>query len=135
MGLLTGKYSKESIGSLDDALLTTSKTSLELRDLKKYEKEIGPLLGEMEKIATQRGKTIAQVALNYVICKGVIPIPGSRTVTQFKDNVGAMGWQLSKKEILALEEKADKIRGFEGAGFKRTSEKFVGYGVEKWSLD
>mmetsp|Transcript_8637 Transcript_8637/g.12679 ORF Transcript_8637/g.12679 Transcript_8637/m.12679 type:complete len:437 (+) Transcript_8637:37-1347(+) len=135
MGLLTGKYSKESIASLDDALLTTSKTSLELRDLKKYEKEIGPLLGEMEQIATQRGKTIAQVALNYVICKGVIPIPGSRTVTQFKDNVGAMGWQLSKKEILALEEKADKIRGFEGAGFKRTSEKFVGYGVEKWSLD
>ena len=45
-----------------------------------------------------------------------------------------MGWRLSKAEIEKLEELAQNI-GFEGAGFKRTSEKFVGYGVEKWSLD
>jgi len=39
-------------------------------------------------------------------------------------------------EIYALEEEANKLGiHFEGAGFKRTNEKFVGYGVERWSLD
>lgn len=132
---MTGKYSKQSLASLDEALVTSSKTSMELKDLKGYAEEIGPLLEEMEKIAKRRTTTIAQVALNYVMCKGAIPIPGARTVAQFKDNIGAMGWRLTNKEILALEEQADKARGFEGAGFKRTSEKFVGYGVEKWSLN
>lgn len=113
----------------------SSKTALEIKDLKGYNGEIGPLLEEMEKIAKQRNKTIPQVALNYVMCKGAIPIPGARTVAQLKDNIGTMGWRLSKKEVLALEEQADKVSGFEGAGFKRTSEKFVGYGVEKWSLN
>jgi hypothetical protein len=45
-----------------------------------------------------------------------------------------MNWRLSASEIRTLEAKADGV-GFEGAGFKRTSEKFVGYGVERWTLD
>jgi len=134
-GLLTGKYSKESLASLDDTLTTSTKTSLEIKDLKEYAQDIIPLLGEMENIARRRGKSIAQVALNYVICKGAIPIPGARSIAQLKDNIGAMGWRLTNSEIKVLESQADKIGGFEGAGFKRTSEKFVGYGVEKWSLD
>ena len=90
----------------------------------------------METISRRRGKSIAQIALNYVICKGAIPIPGARTRSQFKDNIGAMNWRLTPSEIRVLETKADMIGvGFEGAGFKRTSEKFVGYGIEKWSLD
>jgi len=135
MGLLTGKYSKQSHGSVEKTLRESSKTALEIKDLKGYNGEIGPLMEEMEKIAKQRSKTIPQIALNYVMCKGAVPIPGARTVAQLKDNIGAMGWRLSKKEVLALEEQADKVSGFEGAGFKRTSEKFVGYGVEKWSLN
>lgn len=115
-------------------MTSSAKSALEINDLKAYADDIGPLLSEMERIAKKRGKTIAQVAINYVICKGAIPIPGARTVAQIKDNIGAMGWRLSTSEILSLEEKADGIR-FEGAGFKRTSEKFVGYGVEKWRLD
>ena len=73
--------------------------------------------------------------MNYIMCKGAIPIPGARTVAQLKDNVGAMGWRLSDKEVRSLKKKADNVNGFEGAGFKGTSEKFVGYGVEKWSLN
>jgi pyridoxine 4-dehydrogenase len=93
-------------------------------------------LSAMTAIAERRGKTIAQVALNYIMSKGAIPIPGCRTTSQLKDNLGAMGWRLSETEIAVLELEADKLGfGFDGAGFKRTSEKFVGYGIEKWSLD
>jgi len=145
MGLLTGKYSSQS--SDDNMKSTTSRkrSKLELNDLQRYVKGdgitipkggISPLLAKMEEIALTRNKSIAQIALNYIICKGAIPIPGARTESQFIDNIGAMGWRLSLMEICALEEEANKLGiFFEGAGFKRTNEKFVGYGVEKWSLD
>ncbi len=149
MGLLTGKYSPDTMGGLaqsaDMSLRNYQKTDMEKRDLERYAKGdgvvvpeggISPLLVTMATIAANRGKTVAQVALNYVISKGAIPIPGCRTISQLKDNLGAMGWRLSDLEIAMLELEADKLGfGFEGAGFKRTSEKFVGYGVEKWSLD
>jgi pyridoxine 4-dehydrogenase len=149
MGLLTGKYSSQSIQSMSEDALTSltssKKTKLEESDLKRYalgdgvtipEGGIAPLLSVIETIAKKRGKTVAQVALNYIICKGAIPIPGARTNAQVKDNIGAMGWRLSRTEVDMLELEADKLGfGFEGAGFKRTSEKFVGYGMEKWSLD
>lgn len=140
MGLLTGKYTskkeeEKNASHQDRSLVTSSKTALEMKDIQSYANEASSLLSLMEEIAEKRGKTIAQVALNYVMCKGVIPIPGARTASQLNDNIGAMGWRLTKKEVAQLEEEADKMKGFDGAGFKRTSEKFVGYGTEKWSLD
>jgi len=119
---------------LDDSLSTSTKSALEIKDLKTYTDDIGPLLAEMDIISKSRGKSLAQIALNYVICKGAVPIPGARSIRQLKDNIGAMNWRLTDAEIRILEAKADGV-GFEGAGFKRTSEKFVGYGVEKWRLD
>jgi len=148
MGLLTGKYSSNTMTPLTDPTLTinsSKKSTLEMNDLNMYAEGdgvkvprggISPLLSTMESIAEVRGKTIAQVALNYIVCKGVVPIPGAGSAAQVKDNIGAMGWRLTDTEVSILEEEADALGfSFEGAGFKRTNEKFVGYGVEKWSLD
>jgi pyridoxine 4-dehydrogenase len=155
MGLLTGKYSPvpvagspATIGPAADQLSLTKsqKTSLEERDLRRYATGDGgvsvpsggmaPLLTVMDEIATARGKTVAQVALNYIMCQGAIPIPGARTTAQVTDNLGALGWRLTEAQVARLEAAADGLGfDFEGAGFKRTSEKFVGYGVEKWRLD
>jgi len=158
MGLLTGKYTKAASTSHDtnsnsklilptelSSLSASKKTNSEMLDLERYaygdgltipQGGIQPLLITMASIAKKRNKTISQIALNYIISKGAIPIPGCRTTTQLEDNLGAMGWRLSKTEVKMLELEADKLGfGFDGAGFKRTSEKFVGYGVEKWTLD
>jgi pyridoxine 4-dehydrogenase len=144
MGLLTGKYSRDSSVIKDDgalvidpSLMTKKKTSLEQQDLLRYANEDGfaSLIEAMSSIAERRGKTISQVALNYIVSKGAIPIPGCRTVSQLEDNLGAMGWRLSEAEMKDLELKADKLPNFDGAGFKRTNEKFVGYGIERWELD
>ena len=148
MGLLTGKYTTKNSNCnimKDLSLSTMKKSPLELRDLERYangdggltipDGGIAPLIHTMEVIAANHGKTVAQVALNYIICKGAIPIPGSRTVAQLEDNLGAMGWRLTETEIAMLELEADKLGfAFDGAGFKRTNEKFVGYGVEKFAL-
>merc|ERR1712176_1079938 len=149
MGLLTGKYTSDSAElSAEDALaisLSSSRRSkLETLDLQRYAKGDGkivpkggvaPLLPVMERIAQKRDKTVAQVALNYIMSKGAIPIPGARTAAQLEDNMGSLGWRLFQDELAQMEYEADNLGfQFEGAGFKRTSEKFVGYGMERWSL-
>ena len=119
-GLLTGKYSSEYLTPLhneDDgengamlASLSASKnSSLELKDIRSYAVKIGPLVRTMEEIAREWRKTVAQVALNYVMCKGAIPIPGSNTVEQLRDNIGAMGWRLTSREVAQLESEADVL--------------------------
>jgi pyridoxine 4-dehydrogenase len=49
------------------------------------------------------------VALNWVICKGGLPIPGAKTAAQAKQNVGALGWRLTPEEVKALDIASDKI--------------------------
>ena len=39
----------------------------------------------MRDIASARNKTVAQVAINYVISKGVIPIPGARNAKMVRE--------------------------------------------------
>ena len=146
MGLLTGKYNKDvTAADLQSSLYTSKRSKLEANDLYRYalgdgeaipKGGISKLLAVMQDCADTHDKTLAQVALNYVICQGGIPIPGARTEEQYMDNMGAMGWRLTDSELGRIEEESERLGfGFEGAGFKRTSEKFVGYGVEKWTLD
>ena len=46
---------------------------------------------------------MAQVALNWCICKGAIPIPGAKNLQQAKQNAGALDWSLADDEISELE--------------------------------
>lgn len=71
-----------------------------------------PLRAEMLRIADARGKTVPQVAINWVLCKGAIPIPGARNGEMAASNAGAMGWRMTDDEVAALEAAADSV-GFE----------------------
>ncbi len=63
-----------------------------------------PLLGELREIgAAHGGKTPAQVALNWVLGKGAIPIVGVKRADQVTANCGALGWQLSAEEMATLD--------------------------------
>jgi aryl-alcohol dehydrogenase-like predicted oxidoreductase len=98
-GLLTGKYTPENPppgarGRLSGDLL----------------KEIQPLLSIMQEIGSgHNNKTTGQVALNWVICKGGLPIPGAKTGNQALQNVGALGWRLTNDEIKALDNASDNF--------------------------
>jgi diketogulonate reductase-like aldo/keto reductase len=66
---------------------------------------VQPLIGLMREIGQKYGgKTPAQVALNWLICKGAIPIPGIKNLHQAEENVAALGWRLSKEEVTVLDE-------------------------------
>lgn len=69
-----------------------------------YLATIQPLIGLMKEIGqAHHGKTSTQVALNWVICKGAIPIHGAKNGTQAEENAGALGWRLTGDEVHALD--------------------------------
>lgn len=66
--------------------------------------EIDPLVAELRRTGQRYGgKTPAQVALNWTICKGTIPIPGAKNGAQAEQNAGALGWRLSADDVRALD--------------------------------
>jgi pyridoxine 4-dehydrogenase len=62
-----------------------------------------PLTGTIADIARTRRKTPAQVALNWAMRKGAVPIVGVRTVAQVEENLGACSFALSGAEVAELD--------------------------------
>jgi aryl-alcohol dehydrogenase-like predicted oxidoreductase len=52
------------------------------------------------------GRTPSQVALNWLIAKGTIPIPGAKNREQASQNAGALGWALPADDVAALDDVA-----------------------------
>ena len=66
--------------------------------------EIEPIVVELRRCGERHGgKTPSQVALNWLICKGTVPIPGAKNGQQAEQNAGALGWRLSAEEVAALD--------------------------------
>lgn len=64
-------------------------------------KRLEKLFSRMDLIAKKYNKTLAQVALNWLICceeADVVPIPGVKTAEQAESNAGALGWRMTKEE-------------------------------------
>ncbi len=99
-GVLTGKYTPENPPpGIRGRFYNRAKIE-----------RVQPLLRKMHEIGRGHdGKTIAQVALNWVICKGALPIPGAKNAPQARENTGALGWRLSPEEIAALDELSAQV--------------------------
>jgi aryl-alcohol dehydrogenase-like predicted oxidoreductase len=66
--------------------------------------EIDPLVSLLRETGKRYGdKSPGQVALNWVMRKGAIPIPGAKNREQAEQNAGALGWQLSADDVRALD--------------------------------
>jgi pyridoxine 4-dehydrogenase len=50
------------------------------------------------------------VALNWIVCKGAVPIPGAKNPDQAAQNAGAMGWRLEAGEVQALDKEAAPLK-------------------------
>ena len=72
--------------------------------------KIQPLIKLLTEIGQDHGgKSNAQVALNWVICKGALPIPGAKNEEQAQQNTGALGWKLTDDEVARLDEASDLV--------------------------
>jgi aryl-alcohol dehydrogenase-like predicted oxidoreductase len=98
-GLLSGKYSVDS-----------PPPGVRSRNYTNLLPKIGPLIKLMTEIGQDHGgKSNTQVALNWVICKGALPIPGAKNANQAQENAGTLGWRLTDEESARLDEASDKI--------------------------
>lgn len=96
-GLLTGKYTPDHQERVTGARKLDPKFSVD--GLKKIE----PTIALLQQLGAKYQKTVAQVALNWLIAQeNVIPIPGAKTPKQATDNAGAMGWMLSDEDVEQL---------------------------------
>jgi aryl-alcohol dehydrogenase-like predicted oxidoreductase len=68
---------------------------------------VDDLVAELRRIGERYdGKTPSQVALNWVMAKGVLPIPGAKNRRQAVENAGALGWCLEPEDIFRLDHMA-----------------------------
>lgn len=99
MGMLTGKYTPQSPPRGFRRLRYGHRFS-RMQPLFTLLKEMGDSHG---------GKTPGQVALNWVMCKGAVPIPGAKNDRQARENAGALGWKLKDDEVIALDEASQGV--------------------------
>jgi pyridoxine 4-dehydrogenase len=99
LSILTGKYTHPS------------NYPKGLRGLlfKRLVPEAQPLLNNLKAIAQHRHKTMAQVAINWCIAQGAIPIPGAKNIIQAQENIAAQDWQLDSGEVAELDLAAARI--------------------------
>lgn len=99
-GVLSGKYSPQNpLTGIRGRKYNTS-----------FLAQVQPLLKVMKEIGENHsGKTPSQIALNWVICKGAMPIPGAKDRKQAQQNLGALGWTLTTREIELLDEMSDQV--------------------------
>jgi len=61
--------------------------------------------GVLGRITRETGRTSAQVALNWCLCKeGVVPITTAGSVAHVDENRGATGWRLSPEQLRQLDQ-------------------------------
>jgi aryl-alcohol dehydrogenase-like predicted oxidoreductase len=94
-GRLTGKY---STGNPPPGKRNFSNHPMEIVDA---------VVSRLREIGEKHGaKKPSQVALNWVMAKGAVPIPGAKSRAQAEENAGALGWSLDPDDVAALDEAA-----------------------------
>jgi len=102
LGLLTDKYSISK-----NNLPSSGPRGFLFRE---FLPKIEPLLAVLRAVAKARGKTVAQVALNWNLSKGFLLLVGARSVEQVRENLGALGWSLTAAEIDEIDRAAARIK-------------------------
>jgi len=126
-GVLTGAYDDEWFRNTPGGFNKRKSKSTRVRW---YQKKCVPVIRAVRDVASRRGKSPAQVAINWCVCKGIVPICGARDAEQVLEAVGGGGgggmgeddkegscWRLSEMEVEELDEasavSAEYARGFE----------------------
>jgi aryl-alcohol dehydrogenase-like predicted oxidoreductase len=100
-GILTGKYTPENPPSGPRGRRYNAQ----------YLESLAPLFELMNEIGrAHNGATYSQIALNWVMTKGAVPIPGAKNGEQATENLGALGWRLSPEEVAALDSISDNLQ-------------------------
>jgi len=100
-GRLTGKIRRGSPVPAESRLHTTAAMGPQMSDEYLYK-----VVDAIDEVAKETGKTVPQIALNWLLRRPTVStvIVGARNEEQLKQNLGAIGWQLTKEQIAKLDE-------------------------------
>jgi aryl-alcohol dehydrogenase-like predicted oxidoreductase len=110
-GRLTGKIRRET-GIPKDSRLNS-----------KIVNDAGPQVPEeylytvidaIDEIAKETGKTVPQIALNWLLRRPTVStlIVGARNEEQLKQNLGAIGWELTKEQVARLDKASELPKAY-----------------------
>ena len=97
-GLLTGSFDITTLAS-DDWRITHSEKFRE----PKFSRGL-KLVEQLRPLAAKYGKTVGQLAINWVLRNDAITaaIVGARTAAQVEQNIGATGWEINHEDLNAI---------------------------------
>ena len=74
------------------------------------------VIDQIEALAEEKGVTLAQLSLAWVINQGkdVFPIPGTTKIKHLEENIAAANVRLTNEDLLQIGEAAAKIKGERG---------------------
>jgi len=100
-GFLSGKYRRGQPRPKGARLSDPKMGFLSIDEQKGYD-----VVEELDKIAKAHNATVAQAALNYLLCKPGLTsvIIGVRTPEQLTDNLKTTDWQITPEEVARLDE-------------------------------
>ena len=90
-GRLTGKYSAQNP--------PPGRRNFSAHPMEK----VDAVVAVLRRIGDAHDRTPAQVALQWLIAKGAVPIPGAKNRKQAQDNAGGMGWSMTDAEVTELD--------------------------------
>lgn len=102
-GLLTGKYRR---GKMPEEGRYADVDSLPLMQARRLTAGVFDVVDKMDPIAEEKGCTLAQLALAWVLGRPGVssPIIGPRTMEQLEDNVGALDVVFTDAELAQIDE-------------------------------
>lgn len=124
-GWLTGKYTKAN-ATVEDGRLDNEM----MKDMVNRSDRNLSIAKEVDKVAGEIGKSSSQVALSWLLNKGVIPIIGARKVSHIEDNLQSVNVELSTEQIQQLDKISEIELGFPHDFFKAEMvKKFIYNGI------
>jgi aryl-alcohol dehydrogenase-like predicted oxidoreductase len=100
-GRLTGKIRRGSPIPKGSRLHETAAFAPPVEDEHLYR-----VVDALDEIAKETGKTVPQIALNWLLQRPTVAsvIVGARDEAQLRQNLGAVGWSLTREQVAALDE-------------------------------
>ncbi len=100
-GKLGGKISRSKPAPKNTRIGQGGAMGPQIADEKFYD-----IIDVLEAIAGETGKSVAQVSLNWLLQRPTVStlVIGARTEEQLKQNLGAVGWNLSAEQVKRLDE-------------------------------
>lgn len=103
-GLLSGKYGR---GKLPESKARRASPLFSEHNLAEAEK----VLSVLRRIAKKHGKSVSQVAVNWLARGGrTVPIVGATSAAQAKENAEAAAWEVTEAELAEINRASDRVK-------------------------